>query len=167
MNKMEDIDKILPAVLEMTDIQFGEYVIVGSAAEFIAGFSKKFRDIDVWVSPEVFKKAMDKGFEYETKWGTRVINVGCVEIVETDGTILSKPFRKGYSHPILNDIDMIEWRMELGRPKDKVRAWEMAHHAYAGVRESLLNPQMRSVQDCARTVEKDIFELQQRLIKLP
>lgn len=165
MNNIEDIHRVLPAALELAAIQPDEYILVGSAAEFIAGFTKDFRNIDIWVPNSVFEKALKQGLEVKTRYHTRVISIGYVDIFESSTKYFLKPKRENAPYTMLKNMDMIGWRLIMGSPKDKLRVWEITHHLYASLRQIMMeNPESAAINGLTE-MENVIFKIQKHLIE--
>ena len=162
MNKLEQLNRTLLPVLDLVKIESTEYLIVASAAEFISGFCKSFNDVDIIVSEDVFNRLIDDMFQYEliTFAGKNVrrIRVGSVDIIEHYGDWLDRPKHLVLDLPVLNTTDLIEWRIQTGRIKDQLRAWQIIHQVYEGKQpETLLG---------WSGIEDKLFQYQQQLMEM-
>ena len=132
MNTLKEINTVLQAVLDMTEIARDEYLIVSSAAEYIAGLATRFGDIDIVVTKKTFTRLQKNMFQSTTKdfagQKTRVIRIGMVDIIELEEEEWLKAPRNQHAiYPILSDVYLIKWRIRIGREKDQLRAWQMIH----------------------------------------
>ena len=170
MNKLEQLNRALLPVLDLVKIKSTEYLIIGSAAEFISGFCKSFNDVDIIVSKDVFNRLIDDMFRYEliTFAGKNVrrIRVGSVDIIEHYGDWLDRPKHLVTNLPVLGTEDLIEWRIETGRTKDQLRAWQIIHQIYADARPIVLsNPPLAALPGLLE-IESKIFKYQQQLMEM-
>ena len=132
MNTLKEINTVLQSVLDMTEIARDEYLIVSSAAEYIAGLGTRFGDIDIVVTKKTFTRLQKNMFHWTTKdfagQKIRVIRIGMVDIIELeDEKWLKAPRNQHAIYPILSDVYLIKWRIHIGREKDQLRAWQMIH----------------------------------------
>ena len=128
MNTLGQLNKTLLPALELTGIRKGEYLIVGSAGEFIGGYVNKFGDVDILVNPETFQRLVDNNFVWysadEMNTTVRIIRIGLLDIIEHHGDWLKAEKDSTYSLPVLKYYDLVEWRIQMGRPKDQLKAWQ-------------------------------------------
>lgn len=132
MNTLKEINTALQAVLDMAEITRDEYLIVGSAAEFIADLATRFGDIDIVVTKKTFTRLQKNMFQWTANnfagQKSRVIRIGLVDIIELEEEEwLKAPRNQHVIYPILNDVYLIKWRISIGREKDQLRAWRMIH----------------------------------------
>lgn len=131
MNTLEQLEKLLPPVLQMTGIKEDEYLIVSGAAEFLAGLGTRFGDVDILISPKTFKRLRGEMFQYAIRdfagKPTRVIRVGYVDLIEHTGDWFNVPRNPNVQYPIMDDEHLVKWRIEIGRHKDQLRAWQLIH----------------------------------------
>lgn len=134
------INEQVPPVLKLLELEEHEYMLVGSAAEALAGVVRLFADIDIVVRPETFQRLLKDGFLSNTSIVTRgcecnrirTIKVGNCKIIEANTLMWFD--KLDIDNPIadvelnkLSITDMIEWRIWMGRTKDLLRAWELVY----------------------------------------
>lgn len=170
MNTHKQLNETLLPSLELTGIKNDEYLIVGSAGEFIGGYVDKFGDVDILVGPETFQRLIDNNFvcvygdELETP--VRIVRIGHLDIIEHHGDWLKAEKDKTYNLPILKCYDLVEWRIQMGRPKDQLKAWQLIHTIYADLRSVLACDPPLSMLVKLKTSEQQMFDYQKRLMDL-
>jgi len=131
MNTIKQLEEALLPVLEMTQIKPDDYLIVSGAAEFLAGLSTRFGDVDVIINNETFRRLKREMYCYSTRdfagKQCRVIRIGHVDLIEHTGDWFNVPRNSFIQYPIMDDEHLVKWRIEIGRPKDQLRAWQMIH----------------------------------------
>lgn len=170
MNTLGQLNKTLLPALELTGIRKGEYLIVGSAGEFIGGYVNKFGDVDILVNPETFQRLVDNNFVWynadEMNTTVRIIRIGLLDIIEHHGDWLKAEKNSTYSLPVLKYYDLVEWRIQMGRPKDQLKAWQLIHTIYADLRSVLACDPPLSMLIKLKTSEQQMFDYQKRLMDL-
>lgn len=132
MNTFQELNTLLPAVLDLASIGDHEYLIVSGAAEYLAGLGNRFGDVDIIIGPHTFNRLLKDMFQFEMKdfagKPCRVIRVGLVDIIECEElSWFLAPRNKNITYPILDNEHLIKWRIAIGRDKDQLRAWQMIH----------------------------------------
>lgn len=170
MNTLNQLKNTLIPILEMTNLTADDFLIVGSAAEYIAGLGVVFGDVDIYVSPETFKRLTDDNFEYKTKHETnvptRVIRIGMVDIVEHKGEWLNKPRSLNSELPILDNQHLIKWRIWMGRDKDQLKAWQVIHTILTPLQELLFSDPPLAVLSSVLPTIKILNGYQQQLMDM-
>lgn len=170
MNTIEQLSKTLLPALEMTGIKQNEYLIVGSAGEFIAGFAKKFGDVDILVNPETFQRLVDNSFVWyhgdELETTVRIIRIGLLDIIEHHGEWLDKARSDAHNHPILTWNGMVDWRIYMGRPKDQLRAWQLNFAIYERARSVLKSDPPLIMLAELKDAEEQMFAYQKQLMEM-
>lgn len=171
MNTFADLVATLDPVLELLGIKKEEYLIIGSAAEYIGGYVEKFGDVDIYVSPETFKRLMGEYFEVTVKTldcggSLRVIRVGMVDVIEHEGDWLNCDKDPRSKYPIPNRYGLIENRIQMGRVKDQVKAWQLIHTVYSELRAMAFRDPSLALLASMRTTEQTMFDFQTRLMEL-
>lgn len=170
MNTIEQLKDTLTPILELTGIEKDEYLIIGSAAEFLAGLGVVFGDVDLYISPKTFKRLVGNHFQYEisheTDTPTKIIRIGMVDIIEHNEDWLEKERNTLVSLPILGNPNLIEWRICTGRQKDQLKAFQLCHRLYSNLRTVALNDPPLSALVQLKAAEEMIFGFQQRLMEM-
>ena len=126
MKTLKELSDALDPVLELTGIT--KYAMIGSAAEFMEDLALSFGDVDILVTTETFKKLKVDGFKshLNSEVNRHISRIGHVDIIEHDEKWIK--YGVGTSnYPHLNKVDLIEFRIESGREKDQLKAWQMCH----------------------------------------
>lgn len=125
------IEQQLDPVISLVNLTTDDYLIIGSAAESMIGFVSCFNDIDIIVSPKIFKKLIDLDYvvtNINKPIANRSITIGNVDIIEHLGDWTDSKNKQMISkYPVLKYHKMIEIRIAMGRDKDRLRAWELIH----------------------------------------
>lgn len=124
MKTFKELSETLDPVLELTGIS--EYVMMGSAAEFMEDLALSFDDVDILVTTETFNRLKADGYKVHLNVNRNIIRIGRVDIIEHEEKWI-KYGVKSSSYTHLNKIDLIEFRIESGREKDQLKAWQMCH----------------------------------------
>lgn len=132
MDKLTEFKETLIPVLSLTNLTNKDYLVVGSAAEFLAGIGISFGDIDLLVSKEIFKRLKDDEFveidrEIDGKKFS-TIRIGMVDIIEDNDNWLIHNPQYHHDFPTLNTVMLVEHRLWIGRKKDQLKAWQLIHH---------------------------------------
>ena len=170
MNTLDQLTETLLPALELAGIVEGEYLIIGSAAEFIGGYVDKFGDVDILVSKETFQRLIDDNFEWyysETvDPKVKIIRIGFLDIISHEGDWLEKEKDSTHAYPILSPNNLIEWRLFAGRPKDQLRAWQLIHKFYAMLRQYLEPDPLPNKLLEIKTIEQNMFDYQTCLMEM-
>lgn len=170
MNTLKQLKETLLPILDMTNLSSSKFLIVGSAAEYLANLGVVFGDVDIYVSPETFKRLVDEEFKFEikheTETPTRVIRIGMVDIIEHKGEWLNKEKTFANDFPVLTQQNMLEWRLWMGRSKDQLKAWQIIRTLYKPLQELLfLNPPLAVLNGVIPTI-KYLEKFQDRLMEM-
>lgn len=132
MKTLKELSDALDPVLELTGIS--EYVMMGSAAEFMEDLALSFDDADILVTTETFNRLKADGYKVHLNLNVNrnIIRIGRVDIIEHEGERIKYGVSTS-NYPHLNKVDLIEFRIESGREKRSIESMADVSSAFTTV----------------------------------